>query len=117
MGKQLFNLTLIIVAEEIEKILETYPKYPYKQIFAATGLYQDLVAYVLSRVPNKYAVVEGSEAFSTQMISPLYPTKQRLDIEYYIHQGVRNLMSIYNKNNFEQCQTQGFDLNKSFLVS
>lgn len=92
MGKQLFNLTLPIVLQEIENILVTYPEYPYQKAFSDEGLRQDLVAYVLSRIPNKYTVLEVTDFFSKQNISPPCPSQQILDIEHYIHLGIRHIL-------------------------
>jgi hypothetical protein len=55
MNKQLINVTLSVVTEEIEHILETYPKYPYQQAFSAFELRQDLIAQDLRR----YAICSG----------------------------------------------------------
>jgi hypothetical protein len=91
MSKQLFNLTLSIVIEELEHILATYPKYPYQQAFSASGLHQDLVAYVLSRVPNKFTVVEETVFSSKPALLSHYSTQQLLDIEHWIHLGIRDI--------------------------
>ncbi|MFB2923563.1 MULTISPECIES: late competence development ComFB family protein [Aerosakkonema] len=80
MTKQLFKLTLTVVIDEIENILSTYPPYPYKQAFSSARLRQDLLAYVLSRVPNKYAVIEETDPLSKQILLPPYSRKELLDI-------------------------------------
>jgi hypothetical protein len=61
MSKVITNLTQIIVNDEVEKVLETYPDRPYQQAFAIPQLRQKLIAYVLSRVSNCYTVVEEGE--------------------------------------------------------
>lgn len=117
MEKQLLNLTLPIVIEEVENILETYPKYPYQQIFSASGLRQDLVAYVLSHVPNKYAVVEEAEVSSNQILLSPYPTKQLLEIEHYINLGIRDILSSCNQDNSDMLLRPNFKFNHSSLAS
>ncbi|NES98833.1 MAG: late competence development ComFB family protein [Desertifilum sp. SIO1I2] len=97
MSKKLLNLTLPIVLEEIENVLAAYPKYPYQQAFSVSELRQDLVAYVLSRVPNKYAAVEETEPFVYQMGSSVYSSKQMLDIENCIHIGIQDILHVYHQ--------------------
>ncbi len=38
MQKNLVNITLAVVTEEVEMILESYPKHPYQQAFSPSGL-------------------------------------------------------------------------------
>jgi hypothetical protein len=40
MQKNLVNMTLALVAEEVEIILGSYPKYPYQEAFSPWGLRQ-----------------------------------------------------------------------------
>lgn len=53
----IINITLPVIIEKIKNILEIYPEYPYQQTFSSSGLRQDLIAYVLSRVSNTYTVL------------------------------------------------------------
>src|ERR671933_476272 len=99
MNKQIINLTLPVVIEEIENILATYPTYPYQQAFSATGLRQDLIAYVLNRVPNQYAVVEETQFSSNPTLLPRYSSKRLLDLEHWIHLGIRDVLHVYNISN------------------
>lgn len=117
MDKQLFNLTLPVVIEEIEYILGTYPKYPYQQAFSASGLRQDLVAYVLSRVPNIYTVVEETQPSSKPIVSPHYSSKRLLDIEHWIHLGIRDILHIHNRTNPYMPQTVSYNSTTSSLIS
>jgi len=97
MEKELFNITLSVVIEEIENILPTYPKYPYQQVFSGTGLRQDLVAYVLSHVPNKYTVLEEKKDLKKPKLSVPYSTQNILEIEHYIHLGIHDLLHNYSQ--------------------
>ncbi|HLO51414.1 MAG TPA: late competence development ComFB family protein [Kamptonema sp.] len=117
MGKELFNITLTVVTDEIENILSSYPTYPYQQAFSATGLRQDLLAYVLNRVPNKYAVIEQKQLLSQQTLFPPYPTKELLDIEYYIHLGIHDLMPGYSRTSSALPQLQKFNFSPSSSAS
>jgi hypothetical protein len=99
MSKQLINLTLSIVTEEIEHILETYPKYPYQQAFSASELRQDLIVYVLSRVPNQYAVVEENQFSLSPTLLSRHSSERLLNIEHWIHRGIRDVLHVHNKSN------------------
>jgi hypothetical protein len=97
MQKTLVNLTLIVVTEEIEIILESYPKHPYQQAFSPSGLRQDLIAYVLSRVPNTYTAIEASESVSKQAVQVRCSSEQLLNIENLIHTGIRDVLHSYHR--------------------
>jgi len=97
MHKTLVNLTLAVVTEEVENILETYPKHPYQQAFAPSGLRQDLIAYVLSRIPNTYTAIESSESASNQTIQVRCSSEQLLHIENLIHTGIGDVLHSYHK--------------------
>ncbi|NEP01480.1 MAG: hypothetical protein F6K58_23050 [Symploca sp. SIO2E9] len=94
MSKKIVNLTLPIVSEEIEDVLETYPEYPYQRAFSNTNLRQDLVAYVLSHVPNKYTVIEDVQLVSSNSSLLHCTSEQRMQIERWIHLGICDILSI-----------------------
>lgn len=116
MSKQLLNLTLAVVIEEMEHILETYPKYPYQQAFSASELRQDLIAYVLNRVPNQYAVVEENQFSSSPTLLPRHSSERLLNIEHWIHLGIRDVLHVYNRSNCYMPQTVSFNPTTSSLV-
>ncbi len=90
MSKTNVNLTISVIEAEAESLLRSYPDYPYQRAFAMPKLRQKLVAYVLIRVPNFYAVSEEQE-FSTE--EPLYcPPEQRQQVETLIHCGIQRLL-------------------------
>lgn len=117
MDRQLINLTLPVVIEEIENILESYPKYPYQQAFSAPSLRQDLIAYVLSRVPNKYTVVEETQSSSKPAVLPRYSSERLLDIEHWIHLGIRHILDVYNRTNYSIVKTVSFKATPSSLLN
>lgn len=92
MSKQIINLTLQIVSEEIESVLENYPEYPYHQAFAPSNLRLELIAYVLSRIPNIYKVVEETQEPSINTMFPSVSSEQRLQLESWIHIGIRDVL-------------------------
>lgn len=116
MNKQLVNLTLPVVIEEIEHILATYPTYPYQQVFSYSGLRQDLIAYVLSHVPNQYAVVEDTKSSSNPTRLPGYSTQRLLDIEHWIHLGIRDVLHVYHTSNCTMTQLASLTPTTSSLI-
>ncbi|MEG3847647.1 hypothetical protein QT971_29065 [Microcoleus sp. herbarium19] len=96
MQKNLVNVTLAAVTEEVEIILESYPKYPYQEAFSPSGLRQNLIAYVLSRVPNRYVAID-SESASGQTVEFRCSSEQLVHIENLIHTGIRDVLHSYDK--------------------
>ncbi|MEG3882306.1 hypothetical protein QT972_33665 [Microcoleus sp. herbarium7] len=96
MQKNLVNITLAAVTEEIEIILESYPKYPYQEAFSPSGLRQNLIAYVLSRVPNRYVAID-SESVPCQTVEFRCSSEQLVHIENLIHTGIRDVLHSYDK--------------------
>ncbi|MCU0547012.1 MAG: hypothetical protein MUE44_33430 [Oscillatoriaceae cyanobacterium Prado104] len=107
MEKVLVNLTLAVVTEEIENILETYPQYPYQQAFSPSGLRQDLIAYVLSRIPNTYTAIESSESVPNKKVQVRCSSEQLLHIENLIHTGIRDVLHSYHHQDYCVPQTVG----------
>ena len=97
MQKNLVNITLAVVTEEVEIILESYPKYPYQEAFSPSGLRQDLIAYVLSRVPNRYSAIDPGESVLSQTVEVHCSSEQLLHIENLIHTGIRDVLHSYEK--------------------
>ncbi|MDY6936797.1 MAG: hypothetical protein SWY16_03940 [Cyanobacteriota bacterium] len=58
---KLLNLTLLYVTQEVNQILNEYPVYPYQKAFAKPKLRQQLIARVLSQIPNRHIVMDESE--------------------------------------------------------
>ena len=84
----LINQTQSIIEREISEVLETYPNHPYQQIFAHPDRRQELLAYVLNRVPSLYTSVD--------ITSPEFmlasPTAILVNVETTIHRGISQLL-------------------------
>lgn len=92
MSLKLVNLTSLSVVEEIENILYNYPEYPYQAAFTISYWKQRLIAYVLSSVPNRYAVIEPGQNMSCKSYLSQFPTEQQLALENSIHAGIIDLL-------------------------
>jgi hypothetical protein len=97
MDKTLVNLTLAVVTEEVENILDSYPRYPYQEAFACSGLRQDLIAYVLSRIPNTYTAIASSDSMSHTIVQVRFSSERLLHIENLIHKGISDVLHSYEK--------------------
>ncbi|MGE5658766.1 MAG: hypothetical protein ACM37W_19390 [Actinomycetota bacterium] len=117
MAKQLLDLTLTVVINKIENILSTYPNSPYQKAFFFDELRQDLLAYVLSRVPNNYAVIEQTQPLLKQLLFPLEPRKERLDIEHYIQLVIHDILQVYSRTNSAIPQSPNFNFSASSSAS
>lgn len=87
MTKTLVNLTHQALLCEIETILDGYPYHPHRQAFATPDLRQELIAYVLSRIPSSYSAVDEREVPTTYRFPGGY-VEQQLQLENLVHQGI-----------------------------
>jgi hypothetical protein len=92
--KTTVNLTIAIVEAEADTLLQSYPYYPYQRAFSAPSLRQKLIAYVLSRVPGLYAVMEAqmAEAQMAETTALHCPPEQQEQVEMLIHRGIQCLL-------------------------
>lgn len=108
MQKTLVNLTLAVVTEEVENILDSYPRYPYQEAFSPSGLRQDLIAYVLSRIPNTYTAIAPSDALLNNTVQIRCSSEQLLHIENLIHTGISDVLHNYDKIDYDIPETFNF---------
>ncbi|MEB3179084.1 MAG: hypothetical protein VKL59_08670 [Nostocaceae cyanobacterium] len=90
--KTVVNITQQSVIGEIESILDTYPYHPYQQAFAIPDLRQELIAYVLSRIPCLYSAVEREKVCTFNYKIPSGSIEQKVHLEHLIHQGIYSLI-------------------------
>lgn len=97
MTRTVINLTMPLLVEAIESVLETYPHHPYQQAFAIEDVRQDLIAYVLNRVPNFYVVDEDPQQpiRSTHLYNS---PEERWHLEAVIHQGIEYILCKNSEN-------------------
>lgn len=92
MTKTLINLTVTVIGEEIDSILDTYPEYPYQLAYVSLDLRQELMAYVLNRVQSVYIVVDENEQPSSPSQFQRYTLEESLRREAVIHQGIHYIL-------------------------
>ncbi|MEH2228030.1 MAG: hypothetical protein V7K71_00065 [Nostoc sp.] len=93
--KTVVNLTQQSIVVEIESILNTYPSHPYQQAFAIPDLRQELITFVLNRIPSFYSVMsdeqipaEAEQGSLAYYKLPRKPLEQQLHLQNLIHQGI-----------------------------
>lgn len=92
MPYELINLTLPKVIREIENVLSDYPEHPYQSAFAIHELRQQLIAHILSQIPNHYAV-QGIEKPRQKPLSlHSSPIKERLYMETVVHGSILHIL-------------------------
>lgn len=91
MAMTLVNVTLLKVNEELENFLTSYPDLVDRTTLKDPNFRPKLTAYVLSRVPNRHMAVEAKYEESIFSQLPTYSTKEQLEIEKRIYQGIFSL--------------------------
>jgi hypothetical protein len=89
--KTVVNLTQESVIGEIDSVLDTYPYQPYQQAFAIPDLRQELISFVLSRIPCFYHEIAVAEPEKDSVVNyklPRNPLEQQLHLQNLIHQGI-----------------------------
>ncbi len=92
MSYPLINLTLPVVIEEIENVLEEYPVHPYQVAFSIHELRQKLIAHILSHIPNRYAVEGTHESYRNSKVHYSPPLQEQLHIEMVIHGSILHIL-------------------------
>jgi len=92
MSHGLVNLTLPVVIQEIENVLDEYPEYPYHSAFAMPELRQKLIAHILSQVPNSYVANVGQESSGHAQVRHTSSLRERLRLEVIIRGSILHIL-------------------------
>ncbi|MGK7929172.1 MAG: late competence development ComFB family protein [Spirulina sp.] len=87
MAKNLVNLTLLLVKEDLDQILAEQPD-SIQRDFIKRDLFTDLMAYVLSRIPNNYIVLEEGQIPPVHSHLQTESAERQLARERMIRQGI-----------------------------
>ena len=88
----LINLTLPVVIEELEYVLDEYPEHPYQAAFSIPELRQKLIAHILSHVPNRYVVEGAQEPSSNAQVCHSSLLQERLRMEMVIRGSILHIL-------------------------
>ena len=106
MPRQVINLTLPVIKNEIEKTLEYYPYYPHQYAFANPSFRQKLIAYVAGRIQNIYMVVDQAKNAPLRLDSILNILNRKLMIRTTIQEGIQSILEEYPKHHSPELQPQ-----------
>lgn len=84
MTRTLVNLTLSIVKEEAALLAEHFPHPIYQDVLGNAEAKQELITYVLSQIPNTYALTAATNPINARGQTTAY----RLQIETLLKQGI-----------------------------
>lgn len=98
MASTIVNLTLLKVNEELQNIWEFDLDPVTQKIFADPYLRQQLIAYVLQRVQNRYLTIEAEKLALGVSQFTVFSTQERLKIENLIYQGIAQLLDCQEKS-------------------
>ncbi|WP_353931528.1 hypothetical protein WJM97_02770 [Okeanomitos corallinicola TIOX110] len=78
--KTIVKLTQEYIVGEIDSVLDTYPYQPYQQVFAIPDLRQELISFVINRLPG----------FSNEFSDHVIPLKQQIKEDSFNYKLSRN---------------------------
>jgi hypothetical protein len=93
------KLTEQSVICEINSVLDTYPYHPYQQAFAIPDLRQELISFVIHRLPGFHSQINDSllindddkfNSFHHKL--PRHSLEQKLHLQKLIHQGISSII-------------------------
>ncbi len=90
--KTVVKLTSQSVAGEIAKVLDTYAYNPYQQAFAIPDLRQELLDYVVSRIPSIDSDYIAEKGSSINYKCPRNPLEVELHLQSLINQGIYSII-------------------------
>lgn len=91
MVSRIINLTLLLVIQEVDEVLEDYPEYPYKIACSIHELRSAIILHVLSQIPNYYTLLEDSQELPLEP-KFLYSSKQeRIHVQNLIRQRIAEI--------------------------
>lgn len=93
MTKTIVNVTQYSILQEIERILELHPNHPYQQAFAQPDRHQQLIAWVLNRIPNVFIVADETEEATIHPSYAPYCSDQQSCLEYVIREGIQDILA------------------------
>jgi len=98
MTRTIVNLLELQVSKEIEEVLSTYSDHPYQQAFAIPDIRQELMAYVLSRAPGSYVVLNENDQLQLDDFPSLQPSPaEKQAIRAWIHQGIHHTLDRFSE--------------------
>lgn len=98
MNNKIVNLTLLNATKLLNEFIAKHPGKFYRKALSNTEFRQNLIDYILIRIPNRYRSSEESikSSFYSEMIKIV--DKEKLQIEKLIYQGFYYLIRNKDKS-------------------
>ena len=86
------NLSLLVVTEEVDNVLEIYAHHPDLEALFTSQFRQELIDYVISKIKKVYLAQKerSNQLFLPKL--PYYSLELRLGIEKYIYEGIERIL-------------------------
>jgi hypothetical protein len=99
MSQKILNLTLPVVSAKVDQVLQEDAVKQNPDVLAISNLREQLMTYVVRRLPAIYVTLESEEISSLNENDPAhvtsyYPEQQLAEIEQLIQQGLLALMAV-----------------------
>ena len=88
MERTIHKLLEQLVAETIDRVLETYPARTYSKAFANPRLHKTLMNHVLSQLPGQHTGTEEGQPLSVNSDDLLLSREQQLSLTNLIRQEI-----------------------------
>lgn len=86
------KLTPQSVVGEIQKVLDTYAYNPYQKLFVIPDFRQELIDYVVNRIPCFDSDFNSEKGCTIDFKLPRNPLESQLHLQTLIHQGIYSIM-------------------------
>lgn len=115
MGVTPVNLTLLKVSEELDIFIANHTAYIYKKAFKQPEFRQRLLAYILKRIPNRYASLQSASKLSSISSQPgNFTQPEKIMIQKLIYRGFYQL---YKRDKEDAEQQDYSSINPSYETS
>lgn len=110
MAQAIVNLALPVIKREVEKVLEGFSQVSQPKQSTSMPPHEELVTYVLRRMPTVYTTTENPQACSAKASIHCFSKEQRHQMEVLIYEGIHHLAN--RQSSWEaaaQGSTQGME--------
>lgn len=99
MAQAIVNLTLPVITSKVEEALNSITTASHQNRFAVKELREELVTYVLRRMPTVYTTTETSQMWAFEAPIHCFSKEQQNQMNDLIHEGIDHLMQRHPPRN------------------
>jgi hypothetical protein len=93
MAQTIVNLAQALVEYKVNEVLNSFPGSTHQAIFSGAALHEQLVAYVLKRIPAEYITTQETELCSIDTAINCFSKAQHHQVNQLIHEGIQHILS------------------------